>query len=324
MGQVKYYYNSKTCRYEPVGLSFWKVATYLLLFIITTTLLSSGMLVLHSRLFETDKSRALRKENGALKEFHSTVESKLNTIESSLLNLNQQEASLGNKLFGKSTKEEISPSTDVADKERILLADASVFGDIVTMLKEKSQSLVSHSTQMSGHFGNITVSAKDIKFLMTVPSIVPIQNDLSKLVSGYGTRINPFHKGNYLHPGADFAAAHGSPILATGNGRVISAVRNSSVQAGYGNYIEIDHGNGLVTRYSHLEEVKVKAGQKIIKGSVIGTVGMSGGTIAPHVHYEILRKGEPVNPLPYMMEGLTGKQYDELQRLGNKRNQSLD
>lgn len=96
------------------------------------------------------------------------------------------------------------------------------------------------------------------------------------------------------------------------------------MQAGYGNYIEIDHGNGLITRYAHLEDVMVRVGQKVSKNSVIGTVGMSGGAIAPHIHYEIIRNGEQVDPVPYMLEKLNSKEYIELQKLGSKKNQSLD
>ncbi len=86
----------------------------------------------------------------------------------------------------------------------------------------------------------------------------------------------------------------------------------------------IDHGNGIVTRYAHLEDVHVRVGQRVSKGFTIGTVGMSGGAIAPHVHYEIIRNGIEVDPVPYMMEKLNSTEYSELQKLGNKKNQSLD
>jgi murein DD-endopeptidase MepM/ murein hydrolase activator NlpD len=284
-----------------------------------------GITFLHNRLFETEKSKALRQENGALKTHHATLENQLSSIETVLEDLRKQENTLDKKLFNTSSEERATRESDASAKETILLADAAGFRSIIKMLKGKSETITTQTSQLNGLFKTISVSKKDLTFLMSMPSIQPVENgDMSKLVSGFGVRINPFHKGNYYHPGADFAAARGTSVFATGNGRVMSTVKNASLQAGYGNYIEIDHGNGITTRYSHLEEVKVKPGQKVLKGTIIGTVGMSGGAVAPHVHYEILRKGIEVNPVPYMMEGLSGKQYNELQKLGSKRNQSLD
>jgi murein DD-endopeptidase MepM/ murein hydrolase activator NlpD len=112
--------------------------------------------------------------------------------------------------------------------------------------------------------------------------------------------------------------------LAAANGIVVDIHRGSSLQAGYGNYIEIDHGNGYITRYAHLEEVSVRVGQRVSKRAVIGTVGMSGGAVAPHVHYEIIYYEKQVDPVPYMMENLNSTEYAELQKSGRLKNQSLD
>jgi len=325
MSQVKFHYNPKTCRYEPARLSFGKAVVYVLSFCITTGALFFGITFMHNRLFETEKSKALRLENNALKKHHTTLENQLSSIETVLEDLRNQEATLDKKLFNNSSTESTTRESDASIKETILLADASGFRSIMAMLKGKSENIAGTSGHLNGLFKTISISKKDLTFLMSMPSIQPIENgDMSKLVSGFGVRINPFHKGNYYHPGADFAATRGASVFATGNGKVITVVRNASLQAGYGNYIEIDHGNGITTQYSHLDDVKVKTGQKVLKGAVIGTVGMSGGAVAPHVHYEILRKGIAVNPVPYMMEGLSGQQYNELQTLGSKRNQSLD
>jgi murein DD-endopeptidase MepM/ murein hydrolase activator NlpD len=136
-------------------------------------------------------------------------------------------------------------------------------------------------------------------------------------------RVNPFHKGLYEHPGVDIAMPRGSAVIATASGTVIEICK-STVQAGYGNYIEIDHGNGFITRYAHLEDVQVKYRQKITKGSVIATVGNSGGSIAPHLHYEIIRDGITVDPVHYMIEGLSSHEHHQLKLISQKQNQSLD
>ena len=111
--------------------------------------------------------------------------------------------------------------------------------------------------------------------------------------------------------------------MATAPGKVI-AVNRTKLQAGYGNYIDIDHGRGIVTRYAHLESVQVRQGQRVRKAMVIGTIGSSGGSIAPHLHYEVIRDGEPVNPIRYIIEGLSSDEHDTLLNLSRKQNQSLD
>jgi murein DD-endopeptidase MepM/ murein hydrolase activator NlpD len=155
----------------------------------------------------------------------------------------------------------------------------------------------------------------------TLPPVQPWNND--KLISGFGMRVNPFHKGLYEHPGVDITMPRGTSVIASSSGTV-RQVKRSNLQAGYGNYIEIDHGHGFVTRYAHLEEIKVKLYERVAKGSVVGTVGSSGGSIAPHLHYEILRDGRNVDPVTYMIEGLTSEDHHVMKVLSRKKNQSLD
>lgn len=323
MRQSKYNYNPKTCRYERTRISIATLVINGLLFCITTFLVFSGALFLHSRFFVTEKSLALQQENAALIKHHASLQRELRSIESTLVNLKLQDAQLHESLF------EIPLTTNTimtsGEADRILLADASGFTRTLDILKNKSSDISKKSTELNAEFSKLDVTSKELMFLLSAPSIQPIENaELTKLVSGFGIRINPFHKGNYHHRGADLAAPRGTSVVATGNGKVIGVKKGSSLQAGYGNYVEIDHGNGLVTRYAHLDDVTVRPGQQVRKGFTIGTVGMSGGTIAPHVHYEIIRQGLPVNPVPYMMQNLNSAEYTELLKLGNKKNQSLD
>lgn len=325
MGQTKYIYNAKTCRYEVAPLPVWSLSANFLMLLLLTGSILSGLFFLHSRLFETDQAKALRKENTAIRKHHASLEHELSNMEATLNNLKSQEATLGSRLFGQSLVPKFDPPSDESYKEKILLADASGFRDLLASIKNKSALLITQSNRANNAYRDIHYSKKDVSFIMSIPSIQPIENaETAKLVSGFGNRINPFHKGLHQHSGADFAAARGTAVYATGNGRIINVVKNSTLQAGYGNYIEIDHGNGIISLYAHLDEVRVKSGQKVPKGFIIGTVGMTGGSVAPHVHYEIIRKGIQVNPVPYMMEGLTGEQYNALLALNKKQNQSLD
>ncbi len=322
MRPSKYYYNPTSCRYEPARTSISRTAGYGILFSISTLLIFWGALSLHGKLFVTERGKALKKENITLTKHHASLLTGLADAEDVLINLNSQNSNLHEKIF-ETTLGKVVASRQ--GKESLLLADASHFKVAAAELKAQSSSISKTSGNHNKHLSTVEIKEEELRFLMFVPSIQPIENAaLTKLVSGFGKRINPFHKGNYHHPGADFAAARGTPILTTAKGIVVDIKNGSTLQAGYGNYIEIDHGNGLITRYAHLEDVMVRVGQKVLKGSVIGSVGMSGGAIAPHVHYEIIRNGEQVDPVPYMMEKLNSKEYIELQKLGSKKNQSLD
>ncbi|HLU94497.1 MAG TPA: M23 family metallopeptidase [Membranihabitans sp.] len=161
--------------------------------------------------------------------------------------------------------------------------------------------------------------------LNSTPSIKPVQE--SKLardidyLSGFGMRIHPIHKIPKFHKGIDFTAPQGTKIQATGDG-VVEQVENKST--GYGLNISINHGYGYVTRYAHLNEIMVKEGQKVKKGEVIGLIGDTGTSTAPHLHYEVHFNGKAVNPIQYVMDGLTPAEYSQLVQKASESNKSLD
>lgn len=323
MGLSKYYYNPETCRYEPRKTAYGSILGYAVLFSVSTVLLFLGILFLHSKLFLSERGKELKKENKTFEKHFASLQGQASVLEGSIDNLKEKNAALHEKLFETPFEQtELQSSSKKAD---LLLADAETFSKELNALNKKASSItrtaVSHNTEIADY----SIRERDKVFLLSVPSIQPVENsENTKLVSGFGVRINPFHKGNYNHPGVDFTSARGTAVVATGAGRVIKAIKGSTLQAGYGNYVDIEHGNGLITRYAHLDDVTVRVGQKVDKGFTIGTVGMSGGSVAPHVHYEIIRNGNQVDPVPYMLEGLTSDQHIDLQKLGAKKNQSLD
>ena len=141
------------------------------------------------------------------------------------------------------------------------------------------------------------------------------------MASGYGWRIDPFTKTRKRHYGMDFSANRGTPIYAPGNGIVKRAVSRSS---GYGRHIRIDHGFGYVTVYAHLNKYNVKRGQKVKRGDIIGYVGSTGRSVAPHLHYEIIKDGKKINPLNFYIGNLTSDEYNAILIQANQENLSLD
>jgi len=158
--------------------------------------------------------------------------------------------------------------------------------------------------------------------LRSIPAIQPVANkDLTRMASGYGMRIDPHYKVPKMHQGMDFTAPTGTPIYATGDGKVIRADSKSS---GYGKHVRIDHGYGYVTLYAHMSAYKVRPGQKVKRGDVIGLVGNTGKSKGPHLHYEVRIDKRPINPVNFYFNDITAEEYARLIELAENSNQSLD
>ena len=157
--------------------------------------------------------------------------------------------------------------------------------------------------------------------LVHLPAIQPVANkDLKRTASGYGYRIHPIYQTRIFHKGMDFACDIGTPVYATADG----VVKNARYERGYGYIVTIDHGYGYETRYAHLKSMNVKRGQHVVRGETIALSGNSGRSTGPHVHYEVLLRGNPVNPAYYYFMDLDAEQYDEMIRLAENHGKVLD
>ncbi|MGK9169320.1 M23 family metallopeptidase [Inquilinus limosus] len=135
-----------------------------------------------------------------------------------------------------------------------------------------------------------------------LPLSTPLRGDY-RLSSPFGYRVHPITGLSLLHAGLDMAAPMGTPIFATGNGKVVRA----GLAGGYGNLVEIQHADGLVTRYAHMLSIAVNAGEEVTAATVVGTLGSTGASTGPHLHYEVRRGETPVDPMPFLEAGQTLK-----------------
>jgi len=133
----------------------------------------------------------------------------------------------------------------------------------------------------------------------SIPSALPIPLNLARLTSGYGTRSDPFRGRAAMHSGIDLAGPVGTPIYAAAD----AVVGHAGVRGGYGNLVELDHGSGIATRYGHLSQITVRAGERVRRGQVIGLMGSTGRSTGSHLHYEVRIDGRAVNPLPFLQTG---------------------
>ena len=160
------------------------------------------------------------------------------------------------------------------------------------------------------------------KLLAATPAIQPVSNqDLSRIASGFGYRIDPIYKTVKMHAGLDFTAPQGTPIYATANGVIKTAGNTGN---GYGNYVVINHGYGYETLYGHMVKIKARRGQKVDRGDLIGYVGSTGKSTGPHCHYEVHKNGRKPDPVYFFYNDLSPQQFDELLKRAAAANQSFD
>jgi murein DD-endopeptidase MepM/ murein hydrolase activator NlpD len=168
----------------------------------------------------------------------------------------------------------------------------------------------------------ITLAMRKEEMLRSIPAILPISDkDLTRTASGYGLRIHPIYKIIKFHAGMDFTAPSGTDVYVTGDGTVASII---SAKRGLGNHIIINHGYGYASIYAHLSQFNVRAGQKVRRGDIIGFVGSTGTSVAPHLHYEIKLTGANVDPVNYYFNDLTPQEYERMIEIASKTGQSFD
>jgi murein DD-endopeptidase MepM/ murein hydrolase activator NlpD len=317
MPKPQFRFDKKTLRYERVRFSIWRLLGSFIAYLSFGCLFFLLLNILQNQVIETDLEKSLKEENESLITYKASLSSQLLESKNLLQTLQTQEASLYEELF-EAPREISSANSEVMPNPNDMPGQ-------ISYLQNQSSRVKSKAIENNKLYGsNIAIEQGDIARLMNLPSASPVANMTPEnLISGFGIRINPFHKGKYHHDGIDLSFTKGTEVMASGNGKVLSFSR-STLEAGLGNYIDIDHGNGIVSRYAHLQDVNVTWGQKITKGQKIGTVGSSGGSAAPHLHFEIMKNGKNVNPMIYLVEGLDAKEHDQLINKSKKLNQSLD
>lgn len=320
MATPKYYYNEKTLRYERARLSIKSILFTITCVLLTGSLFFVGLMFLQNRLVTTTTERELRAENKALKNHYNILSARIASSKVKLASLVKKEEDLNKKFFDvRTTGDYQRPSTE------LLVQDRDGFDQSVEDLNDQFENIINRAWHTNSYFSaTASLDKESFNAIMSFPGLVPVaEANPDLLVSGYGTRINPWHKGRFHHDGVDFAGTRGDKVLASGNGTV-SLIKKSEVTAGFGNYIEVDHGQGFVTRYAHLGEIKVRQGQRVSKGQVIALIGISGGSIAPHLHYEVMKDGRHIDPMRVLVEGLGSEQFHSMAEAARQPNQSLD
>ena len=297
-------------------------------FVAVALVMAITIVLVYNAYFETPAEAQLKKENKELAKHYNVLNKELTEVEKVIQALNERD----NNIYRKIYEAEPLPATITeaghggALKYKEILESGLQDKETVLNTKARIDKITRKASIVNQSFDEIMAMAKDKEDeLRSIPAIQPVHNpEHTKLVSGFGNRINPFHKARVKHEGIDYAAPRGTAVYATGDGTISFVKDDSELETGYGNYIEIDHGNGYVTKYAHLNSVRVNKGDKIERGMVIGTVGSTGGSTAPHLHYEVIKDGVKINPVNYILNGLNNHDYMALMKLAKRENQSFD
>lgn len=323
MKKVKYYYNTKTLRYEKLVVPWWKKALRVLGFISAAIVTSVLIVAVAYRFFASPSELRLRRELVDMEDSYKALNGKLNAVNTQLRELQNRDNEIYRSIFearpipdsiraGKKWQEEEFTQLSVMGNE-MLIKNATTTMEV---LEHKIR------VQQSSYEEIDTLLKNKQRMLAHIPAIQPIANkDLSRIASGFGYRIDPIYKTIKLHPGIDFAAPRGTPIYATGDGTVEFSGENGD---GYGRHVIINNGYGYETLYGHMIRTKVRKNDRVKRGEVIGWVGSSGKSTGPHCHYEVIKNGDKVDPVYYFYNDLTPEQYERMLKIASSNNQSLD
>jgi murein DD-endopeptidase MepM/ murein hydrolase activator NlpD len=195
--------------------------------------------------------------------------------------------------------------------------------ELVINTAKRLDKIASQLYVQSKSFDEVFELAKNkAEMLSSIPAIQPVKNtDLRRISSYFGVRTDPFYKVNKFHQGVDFSAPIGTEVFSTGDGKVVKLEKS---KWGYGNTLEIDHGFGYVTKYGHLNDFKVRKGEKVKRGQLIATIGNTGKSTAPHLHYEVHKNGRAVNPIHFFFNDLSPEEYELIIELSAQPTQSMD
>jgi murein DD-endopeptidase MepM/ murein hydrolase activator NlpD len=316
----KYHFNKETLSFEKIETTFLHIIKVISFQLFTSICIGVILYFVIATFIPSPIEKSLRKENSELKNNYNLLDKKIGEMDNVLADLRHRDNNLYRVIFQADPIETnigyagwLQRYEDLeANSNRQLLASA------IYKTKNLEKEIYTQSKSYDELF---LLSKRNEERLQCLPAIQPIMNkDLSRVASGFGYRIDPIYHTTRFHAGMDFTAPTGTEIYATGNGVVSFA----GWMQGYGNCVKINHGFNYETLYGHQSKILVREGQKINRGDIIGLVGSTGKSTAPHLHYEVHFKGTVQNPQNYYFLDLSPEEYDKMIQLANNSGQMFD
>lgn len=323
MAKVKYYYDPKTLSYRKIEKTPGYRLRNSVIFLGAAAIFGLAFFLLADSFIDSPKEKRLKRELENMEIQYRILNERMDQVSSVLEALQNRDDDIYRVVF------EAEPIPNAIRKAGFGGANRyrKLEGyDNSKLIKETAQRMDQITKQVyvqSKSFDEIMeLAAAKSELLRAMPAIQPVANeDLRRLASGFGYRLDPFTKARKMHWGMDFSAEIGTPVYATGDGKVIRADSRSS---GYGRHIRIDHGYGYTTLYAHLSKYNVRRGQRVKRGEVIGYVGNTGRSRGPHLHYEVHLNNKKLNPVNFYYGELSPEEFNTIINLASQPNQSFD
>ncbi|CAH8285299.1 murein DD-endopeptidase MepM/ murein hydrolase activator NlpD [Mariniflexile fucanivorans] len=323
MSKVKYYYDAESLSYKKIQRKKRNTIKYASVFILGSALFGFLFVFIANQFVESPKERALKRELQNAQLQFELLNKKMKEAEIVLADVADRDNNIYRVYF------EANPIPD--EQRKAGFGGVNRYKDLEGF--DNSKLIIESNKRLDVLQKQIVVQSKSLdeiaklaeekeKLLAAIPAIQPVRNeDLKRMASGYGMRSDPFTKVRKMHYGMDFSAPRGTPIYASGDGVV---ERADNTATGYGNHIRINHGYGYESLYAHLYKYNVRKNQKVKRGELIGFVGSTGRSEGPHLHYEVFKDGERINPINFYYGSLTAEEFNEMLQHASLENQSLD
>lgn len=323
MAEPKYSFDPERLSYDKITPSFKQRSSKFLRNALLFCLIALGVFVVLSVLFDTPDEKIQKRENKQLQHQYEQLTQKVGKMEENMDEIQQHDDNIHRLIFGIDPVAENARKAGDDGSNQYKELEQYSQSDLLIETSKKIDNLTRRLVVQNESYDNIMKLVQDKeKFLASIPAISPIADrNMKRLAAGYGYRIHPIYRTLKMHKGIDLTAPTGTKVYATGGGKVISAGQGSG---SYGIKVIIDHGYGYKTLYAHLSKVTVKEGKRVARGDVIGEVGCTGRSTAPHLHYEVRKNDQTENPVNYYYTELTPEEYEEMINISSQMTMSFD
>ncbi len=323
MAKPKYKFNPESLSFDKISLGVKAVLLRGLAYFIGSLIIAGVYFLIFSIFFDSPEEKALKRELAQMSLQYSLVHRQMGDLEKVLDHLQQTDDNLYRTIFGAEPVQATLRQSGVGGVNRFKELEGYDNSDLIIETAKRLDKLKKRIYIQSKSYDElINLAGEKEEMLRSIPAILPIATkDLTRIASGYGLRIHPVYKISKFHSGMDFTAPLGTEIYASGDGIVEEATRS---RRGMGNCITLNHGFGYSSVYGHLDNFNVRPGQKVHRGDVIGYVGNTGMSVAPHLHYEIKLNGLNVDPVNYFFNDLTAAEYEKMIEVASRTGQSFD
>jgi len=294
----KFKFNPHTLTFEQVEKPTLQKLANLAIRFCLSLIVAVIVFFVYSHFFDTPKEKILKRENADLALQFELLEKKIAESILALNDIQQRDNQIYRAIFEADTIPSTLRTGGFGGANHYEMYEGFRTSEILINTATLLDQFTWRTYIQSKSFDEVIELAQNKEqMILSIPAIQPVSvKDLTRISDYFGVRRDPFTRERKVHHGIDFVGPKGIPVYATGNGKVISAEFSFF---GYGNVVIVDHGFGYKTRYAHLKKIEVKPGDEVTRGQVLGTLGNSGRSTGPHLHYEVLLRNKPVDPMNY-------------------------